>query len=159
MPELSARVRLSRAKGFRLQDHAPGAVVVARPTRFGNPFLVADAIEDDPDLDILGAHERCTRLYDLWLEGDLELTDPSRVEQRAWILEQLPALAGHPLACWCPLPASGQPDWCHAAVLLKRAALAVAVEPWSDHLETPPLDKRHGFTRTVVPGEKWSGAL
>jgi len=30
-------------------------------------------------------------------------------------------LAGHPLACWCPLPEPGTPDWCHAAVLIRRA--------------------------------------
>lgn len=27
-------------------------------------------------------------------------------------------LAGKDLACWCPLPGSGEPDICHAAVLL-----------------------------------------
>jgi Domain of unknown function (DUF4326) len=27
-------------------------------------------------------------------------------------------LAGKDLACWCPLPAEGQPDLCHAAALL-----------------------------------------
>jgi hypothetical protein len=27
-------------------------------------------------------------------------------------------LAGKDLACWCPPPAEGQPDTCHAAALL-----------------------------------------
>jgi hypothetical protein len=27
-------------------------------------------------------------------------------------------LAGHDLACWCPEPAAGEPDWCHAFTLL-----------------------------------------
>jgi Domain of unknown function (DUF4326) len=27
-------------------------------------------------------------------------------------------LAGRDLACWCPLPAAGEPDLCHAAALL-----------------------------------------
>jgi hypothetical protein len=27
-------------------------------------------------------------------------------------------LAGKDLACWCPLPAAGEPDICHAAALL-----------------------------------------
>lgn len=31
------------------------------------------------------------------------------------------ALAGHDLACWCLLPEHGQPDHCHAAVLLSLA--------------------------------------
>lgn len=30
-------------------------------------------------------------------------------------------LAGKSLACWCALPAPGQPDHCHAAVLLRIA--------------------------------------
>ena len=30
-------------------------------------------------------------------------------------------LRGKNLACWCPLPASGEPDHCHAAVLLQVA--------------------------------------
>jgi hypothetical protein len=30
-------------------------------------------------------------------------------------------LAGRDLMCWCPLPEPGQPDHCHAAVLLKLA--------------------------------------
>ena len=30
-------------------------------------------------------------------------------------------LAGRDLACWCPLPEPGRPDWCHAAVLLDVA--------------------------------------
>lgn len=120
------RVRLSRAKGFRLQQHAPGAIVVSRPSRYGNPFVVAECLEDDPTLTVPEARERCTRLYDLWLEGDLELTDPRRVEQRSWILKHLHELAGHPLACWCPLPDLGEPDWCHRSVLARRSALVGA---------------------------------
>jgi hypothetical protein len=30
-------------------------------------------------------------------------------------------LHGRDLMCWCPLPAPGQPDHCHAAVLLRLA--------------------------------------
>lgn len=122
MPELPARVQLSRRKGFRLQQHAPGAIVVRRPTRWGNPFVVRECIEDEPTLTEFEARERCTWLFDLWLEGDLELTDPRRIAQRAWILEHLHELAGRPLACTCPLPKPGQPDWCHGAVLVRRAA-------------------------------------
>jgi hypothetical protein len=127
--DLPARVRLSRAKGFRLQEHAPGAIVVRRPTRYGNPFIVAECIEDEPTLTDLEARERCTRLFDLWLEGDLELTDPRRVEQRAWILDHLGDLTGHPLACTCPLPVAGEPDWCHAVSLIRRANPRPALTP------------------------------
>lgn len=117
-----ARVRLSRARGYRLQHHAPGAIVVARAAPWGNPFIVPEALEDEPDLTPLQARQRCVEVFDLWLEGDVILTHPRHVERRAWILANLGQLAGHPLACWCPLPAPGQPDWCHAAVLIRRAA-------------------------------------
>ena len=30
-------------------------------------------------------------------------------------------LRGKDLACWCPLPAEGEPDICHAAELLRIA--------------------------------------
>ena len=59
------RIQLRRTAGWR---KPPGAVVVARPTRWGNPFAF-----------------------------------------RA-------ALAGHDLACWCPLDGP-----CHADVLLEIA--------------------------------------
>ena len=42
----------------------------------------------------------------------------SRPDVAAGILEDLP---GKDLACWCPLPAAGEPDMCHAAVLLVMA--------------------------------------
>lgn len=58
-------------------------------------------------------------------------TDARRVAVawfRAWIDGQpdLLALAQQQLArrdllCWCPLPADGQPDYCHAVVLLELA--------------------------------------
>ena len=32
------------------------------------------------------------------------------------------ALHGRDVACWCPLPREGEPDWCHAAVLAWVAA-------------------------------------
>ncbi len=118
---MAARVRLLRTKGFRLQERHPGAIVIRRPTRWGNPFTVRECLEDDPALTELEARERCTTLFDLWLEGDLELTSPLRIAQREWILDNLWRLTGHDLACTCPMPEPGQPDWCHGAVLIRRS--------------------------------------
>jgi len=39
--------------------------------------------------------------------------------KRSLVLEALPNLRGKSLACWCPLPALGEADICHAAVLLE----------------------------------------
>jgi Domain of unknown function (DUF4326) len=38
--------------------------------------------------------------------------------KRSMILEALSTLEGKNLAYWCPLPEPGEPDICHAAVLL-----------------------------------------
>jgi hypothetical protein len=47
-------------------------------------------------------------------------------KHREWISDPgnqdgLPNLASHDLACWCTLPEPGQPDICHATVLLELA--------------------------------------
>jgi hypothetical protein len=44
------------------------------------------------------------------------------IEQRPSLAEAARTeLAGRDLMCWCPPPAPGQPDHCHAAVLLEIA--------------------------------------
>lgn len=120
MTALPPRVRLSRAKGYRLQAAHPGAIVVTRPGHYGNPFTVADAKADDPTLTDAEARARCARHYARWLDGDPQHAH-IEPERRTWILDHLSQLAGHPLACWCPLPQPGEPDHCHAAHLIHRA--------------------------------------
>jgi hypothetical protein len=93
---MSQRIRMSRAKGWRKPQ---GAVVVARPSRWGNPHRPAAPTAD--------AHRIAVAAYreDL-LAGRLPVTtdDVRR------------ALAGRDLACWC------RPDLpCHADVLLEVA--------------------------------------
>lgn len=94
MPE---RIQLSRRKGWRKPENT---VVVARPSKWGNPFRSgenalsrADAVEQFRDL----------------------VMDPGRTYQgfRQTVREEL---GGKNLACWCPLD---QP--CHADVLLALA--------------------------------------
>lgn len=105
MPE---RLQLSRAKGFRLP---PGAVSVGRPSRYGNPFRVGDPLTFPFDeafgpvvrdrahaVEIFRTYARVTAGYELMIRREL---------------------AGKSLACWCPLPAPGEPDICHAAVQLE----------------------------------------
>ena len=92
-------------------------VKVARPTAFGNPWAVKEAIEIGygPER----AQEYCVELYREWL-GD----DPSSITRmladsdilRVRILGALPNLRGKNLACFCRLD---QP--CHADVLLELA--------------------------------------
>jgi hypothetical protein len=107
---MAERVRLSRAKGFRLP---PGAIVVARPSKWGNPFrlqgtsLVVGPHGDQHQCANGEARGVAVRLYSLALYSahlDYYLEDVRR------------ELRGHDLACWCPLD---QP--CHADVLLQVA--------------------------------------
>ena len=88
------RIQLSRKRGYR---KPAGAVVVARPTRWGNPFIIKPG---ESRADVVELYRRAIE------QGALELRVP---EVRA-------ELAGKDLACWCPLD---QP--CHADVLLEIA--------------------------------------
>lgn len=126
MPE---RIQLRRTKGWR---KPPRAVVVARPSRWGNPFRIyhghtsigpAWSVAREtwghiptPECDNayvtsstpMGADE-AVRLYRALL------TVRAR-DEVARLAKWLTPLAGRDLACWCPLD---QP--CHADVLLALA--------------------------------------
>ncbi len=83
------RIRLSRARGYR---KPAGAVVVARPSKWGNPYRIgAD-----------GDRAACVALF--------------RADAEKWPTDRLAPLRGKDLACWC---APGDP--CHADVLIELA--------------------------------------
>lgn len=99
------RLRLSRKKGFDLQAlsrelNGLDAVSVARPTKWGNPYVVGERHGD--------AH-RCVALFRSHLEPLLE------ARRRAG-LDALRELRGKNLACFCDLA-----EPCHADVLLELA--------------------------------------
>jgi hypothetical protein len=88
------RIRLSRKQGARL---APGAVVVARPSKWGNPHRIGLLTRAQA----ISAYRR-----DL-LAGRLKVSmEDVRRE-----------LAGRDLACWCRLD-----EACHADVLIEIAS-------------------------------------
>jgi hypothetical protein len=101
------RIQLSRAKGFRLQAHSRAinglpAVKVDRTTNFGNPCT-------PPSPDSLG-RAWAVMQYRQYCPPDSALAEQARR-----------LLRGKNLCCWCPLPAPGEPDNCHAIVLLEIA--------------------------------------
>lgn len=102
---MPGRIQLKRTKGWRKPD---GAVVVARPGPFGNPFTVGEH----------STPEGAVAAFADWLAGNPWACPQGDTyePQRATILRRLPELRGKDLACWCP---PGQP--CHADVLLQRA--------------------------------------
>jgi Domain of unknown function (DUF4326) len=83
------RVQLSRKPGWR---KPPGAVVVSRPTRWGNPYPVATYGRD-----------QAVALFRRYLTDHPELVEAARQE-----------LAGKDLACWCK-----PGDLCHADIWLE----------------------------------------
>ena len=125
MSKRPIRVQLSRKKGFRLPANT---VSVARPTRWGNPY---DVREYGLEL-ALRLFEDTTR--GAWSPANVAQVDEPTAEMlhaahHAWLkrlgkhpIELARAeLRGKHLACWCGLPGAGEPDHCHAAILLRIA--------------------------------------
>lgn len=97
MPE---RIQLRRTKGWRKPE---GVVVVARPSKWGNPFKVG----------VDGSAAEVVEWYRRYLQSKVFDTGEPMVETARR------ELAGKDLACWCPLvDDAGRPVPCHADVLL-----------------------------------------
>jgi hypothetical protein len=117
------RLQRKRTPGSHLPE---GTVCVTRGTKWGNPFTVAGAIRHDYASTKEEARKVCVDAFRTWLlfadtgDSDVYIDAGGRYDRR-WMRENLPELRGLDLACLCPLPAEGEPDICHAAVLLKIA--------------------------------------
>lgn len=119
MPE---RIQRQRTKGWRMPDTA---VYVGRPTKWGNPYSLRPGEGGEPT----GTRAMLVDEFRYWLAHRHDrysrpgvFTAPGFAtcgesrEARDLLLSSLPELAGHDLACWCPV---SQP--CHADVLLELA--------------------------------------
>ena len=89
------RLQQKRTKGWR---KPPNAVVISRPSKWGNPFKI-DAEHDRPAV---------VRMFREWVNGD----DPGAVKMRNEISE----LRGKDLLFFCSVPGP-----CHGEVLLELA--------------------------------------
>jgi hypothetical protein len=108
---LPKRIQMSRQHPWRADN--PDAVIVARPSPYGNPFRVGmewpELLDGEPIGPITDA-ARAVEVFVAWLYGRVpSLPLPDDFDWRS-------AIAGRDLACWCPLD---QP--CHADVLLELA--------------------------------------
>ena len=107
------RVQLRRTRGWRMPANT---VKVDRTTRFGNPFSIEGY-----------GRERAVALHRAWITGEVGNPPiPNKLlrdleARRTEVVSALPSLRGKNLACWCPLPEPGEPDTCHAALLLELA--------------------------------------
>lgn len=88
------RIQLSRRKGWRIPANT---IVVARPTKWGNPFR-ASTLEE---------RKVAVAKYRAWLKTP---------EGKELVREAKRVLPGHNLACWCSLDGP-----CHADVWLEIA--------------------------------------
>lgn len=87
------RLQLSRKKGYKLPD---GAVNCARPTKWGNPYIVG----------VSGTQLDCVILHRFLLDGQLTLAAPNPsiqtlLDHRNFVLANIESLRGRDLACWC----------------------------------------------------------
>ena len=115
------RIQLSRTKGWCKPE---GAVVVARPSKWGNPYTLTEIGACFPSLTV----EQCqgyavSAFRDLVRAGDVTVSVRQADGKRVLRTDSYPSattiraeLAGKDLACWCDL---AQP--CHADVLLEIA--------------------------------------
>lgn len=121
------RIQRRRTTGWKKPE---GAVSVARPTRFGNPFVLAPAASQRGGLLDMWAVEYKGRKLSRW--DDIADARADATDRYArWIREPEQAdtrrlfralLHGRDLMCWCPLvDDSGAPVPCHADVLLELA--------------------------------------
>lgn len=121
MPEQPTRIQRRRTNGWRKPDNT---VIVSRPSRFGNPFTLAMAYDlgyAQPN-ETEQARRAVVGAFQEWLRGNRLMWQSEEGDRaRRRLLDALPELRGKDLACYCPLPADGQPDYCHAAVLLDLA--------------------------------------
>ncbi|MCC6457836.1 MAG: DUF4326 domain-containing protein [Caldilineaceae bacterium] len=92
---MAHRIQRRRSRGWRKPE---GAVIVTRPTRWGNPFE-------------LGTFDRVTAIA-LYKARLLQMHAETPAAYRA----HLEPLIGKDLVCWC-----GLNDACHADVLLELA--------------------------------------
>lgn len=144
------RVQLRRTSGWR---KPAGAVVVARPTKWGNPVVVGsqaslrgiDADGLQYSYQVIVTPQIAVDAFRDLMSTRLTVLDPDEPEDAANVQgwrDALALLRGHDLACWCPLrDPLGNPVPCHADVLLELARPAPPPTP-APRVRTPvpPLD-------------------
>jgi hypothetical protein len=118
---MTKRIQLCRAKGWRKPE---GAVIVARPSVYGNPWRMQDVdtfnnpqpqskAERDTRRRAWAVRQYARELHGRGGTGEFEFVTIAQIRER---------LAGRDLACWCPLEDEhGNRVPCHADVLLEVA--------------------------------------
>ena len=115
------RIQRKRTKGFNLQEYSKSlngleCVIVSRPSKWGNPFLVSE----------LGAKEAVLRYRECLLNNVMvyrwidEIQASIEYDRFKWMSENIKTLRGKNLACFCSLVnKKGEYTPCHADILLE----------------------------------------
>ncbi|GAB1331736.1 DUF4326 domain-containing protein [Streptomyces sennicomposti] len=120
------RIRRMRTTGWR----AGTARIVDRSSRYGNPWRIEGTVLIAPDgttqhlESATAARKEASARYRAWLSGNGPdtCTVGRKTFDRRRVLAGLPRLHNRDLACTCSLPTNGEPDYCHATVLIELAA-------------------------------------
>lgn len=127
---MPVRLQRRRTKGWRAPE---GAVYVGRGTKWGNPWrivrhtdgthgVINDALETwQTTTTETEARALATAEFRRWIETPNHQIAVRHACEHALIRQNIGELRGRPLMCWCPTPEPGEPDHCHAAVLLELA--------------------------------------
>ena len=125
------RIQLNRIKGFNLQEHSKtlnglDAIVVSRPSKFGNPFkdiddmVYVDAIHKRKILDrwvfyamITDSVNSVSMFRDMFYNINSHQVDDSIYQRFRYMRDRIRDLENKNLACFCPLNTK-----CHADILL-----------------------------------------
>lgn len=112
------RIQMSRQHPWRVEN--PDAVIVDRRTKWGNPYRVGEQalliIEGGPLPHLIEDRAHARLAFRTALTALIAGRKPPRLGMEDYPFRDLHELAGHDLACWCPLD---QP--CHGDVLLELA--------------------------------------
>lgn len=125
------RLQLSRKRGFNLQalslaTNGLPAVNVARPSKWGNPFVVCHpgSIFEKPLTPkvAVSSFRHMVEKEGGWFPVPLPWPKGKIPKQYTTVADVRAELTGKNLACWCPLTdADGNRCPCHADVLLELA--------------------------------------
>lgn len=106
------RVQLSRKRGWRIP---PNTVVVARPSKWGNPYTIGKSASLFAQSVYVPDAKTAVRLFKAYV--DIPRGEYIGHKRGMSIADQAyRELRGKNLACWCPLDKP-----CHAEVLLEIA--------------------------------------
>jgi hypothetical protein len=130
---MAERIRLSRARGWRLPENA---VNIARPGKWGNPFVVGRD----------GTRLQCAAMFAQLARGFIDLggrvSAEAQLQLYLRVRDERSELEGRDLACWCALDggachgdillhlANGTPlpEWCRGEIELPRVRLGMAAD-------------------------------